>query len=77
MGPSDESSEPAVEAEATITAILKDGPLKGKSVVAEVIEGRPAKTLDVPDDAGIACRYCLADWVQSGRSADYTFLYRV
>ena len=41
-----------------------------------MVEGRPPKTIDVPDEAG-ACRYCLADWVQSGRSAAYTFLYRV
>ena len=28
-------------------------------------------------DDGSSCRYCLADWVQSGQSAAYTFLYRV
>ena len=61
---------------ATLTATLEDGPLEGSSVEAEMVEGRPPKTIDVPD-AGGACRYCLADWVQSGRSAEYTFLYRV
>jgi hypothetical protein len=61
----------------TITAMLEDGPLGGTSIEAEVVEGRPPKTLDVPADDGSTCRYCLADWVQSGRSALYTFLYRV
>jgi len=31
----------------------------------------------VPADDGTVCRYCLADWMQSGSSALYTFLYRV
>ena len=61
----------------TVTAMLNDGPLKGSSVEAEVIEGRPPKTIDVPADDGGAYRYCLEGWVQSGRSAAYTFLYRV
>jgi hypothetical protein len=42
-----------------------------------VVEGRPPSTVDVPDDDGIPCRYCLADWTQIGPSAKYTFLYRV
>jgi hypothetical protein len=46
-------------------------------VQAEVVEGRPPKTLDLPDDDGGTCRYCLEGWVQSGQSAAYTFLYRV
>jgi hypothetical protein len=61
----------------TITAMLEDGPLGGSSIVAEVVEGRPPKTIDVPAGDGSTCRYCLADWAQSGRSANYTFLYRV
>jgi hypothetical protein len=61
----------------TVTATFKDGPLKGSSVEAEVVEGRPPKTIDVPADDGSTCRYCLEGWVQSGRSAAYTFLYRV
>jgi hypothetical protein len=61
----------------TITAMLVDGPLEGKSLEAEVIEGRPPKTIDVHGDSAMAFRYCLADWVQSGRSAAYTFLYQV
>jgi hypothetical protein len=61
----------------TVTAMLNDGPLKGSSVEAEVIEGRPPKTIDVPADDGSTYRYCLEGWVQSGRSAAYTFLYHV
>ena len=47
------------------------------SVEAAIVEGRPRKTIDVPADDGTTCRYCLADWVQTGRCAVYTFLYRV
>ena len=61
----------------TITAVLDDGPLKGHRVDTPVIEGRPPKTVDVPGDDGATLRYCLAEWEQSGRSAVYTFLYRV
>ena len=65
------------EAGATITAALDDGPLRGKRIEAQVIEGRPPSTVDVPADDGSTCRYCLAQWNQSGPSAQYTFLYRV
>ena len=68
---------PAAEIRPTITAMFKDGPLRGSSIEAEVVEGRPPKTIDVSADDGSRCRYCLAGWVQSGRSAAYTFLYRV
>ena len=79
------SSHDALERTAThvaeigpmITATLKDGPLEGSSIEAEMVEGRPPKTIDAPADDGSTCRYCLAAWVQSGRSAAYTFLYRV
>jgi hypothetical protein len=60
-----------------MTATLEDGPLEGRSIEVEMIEGRPPKTIDARADDGSSCRYCLADWVQSGRSAAYTFLYRV
>jgi hypothetical protein len=60
----------------TITATLSDGPLRGKRIDAEVVEGRPPKVIDVPADHE-TCRYCLADWVQTGSSAVYTFLYPV
>jgi hypothetical protein len=68
---------PVAEIGPTITATFKDGPLKGSSIEAEIVEGRPPKTIDAPAEDGSTCRYCLAGWVQSGRSAVYTFLYRV
>ncbi len=61
----------------TITAVLVDGPLHGIRIDAEVVEGRPPSTVDVPSDDSSTCRYCLAEWAQSGPSAAYTFLYRV
>jgi hypothetical protein len=61
----------------SITARLEDGPLRGTRVEARVVEGRPPSTVDVPAHDGSTCRYCLAEWVQSGPSAVYTFLYRV
>jgi hypothetical protein len=61
----------------TITAKLNDGPLQGKSIETAVVEGRPPKIIDAPLDDGGWCRYCLADWGQSGPSAVYTFLYRI
>jgi hypothetical protein len=65
------------EVESTITAALKDGPLRGKRVEAQIVEGRPSTTIDVPSNDGSTCRYCLAELTQSGRSAIYTFLYLV
>jgi hypothetical protein len=67
---------PDAERGPTITAMFNDGPLAGRSIETEVLEGRPPKTLDAADDEG-TCRYCLEGWAQSGRSAVYTFLYRV
>jgi|1186.fasta_scaffold468299_2 hypothetical protein len=61
----------------TITATFSDGPLEGRQVPADVIEGRPPKIVDVPADDGSTYRYCLAGWLQTGSSAKYTFLYRV
>jgi hypothetical protein len=61
----------------TITAALDDGPLRGHRIEAQVVQGRPPSTIDVPADDGSTCRYCLAEWAQSGPSAVYTFLYRV
>ena len=68
---------PVGEIGPTITARFEDGPLEGSSREVEVLEGRPPKTLDEAADDGTTCRYCLAGWAQSGRSARYTFLYRV
>jgi hypothetical protein len=60
-----------------IVALLEDGPLAGRRVEAEVVEGRPPKTLDLVADDGSTCRYCLAEWAQGGPTAAYTFLYRM
>jgi len=68
---------PGQQSGATITALLDDGPLNGRRLETELVEGRPPKTIDVPGDDGTTCRYCLAEWVQAGPSAVYTFLYLV
>jgi hypothetical protein len=72
-----EPENPSADIGPTITAMFSDGPLKGTSAEAQVVEGRPPKTIDVPAQDGSTCRYCLEGWVQSGRSAVYEFLYRV
>ena len=68
---------PALEAGTTITAALDDGPLRGKRIETLVLEGRPPSTVDVPAADGSTCRYCLAQWAQSGPSAVFALLYRV
>ena len=75
--PSVEATAPAREAGPTIIAVLEGGPLAGRRLDAEVVEGRPPKTIDVEADDGSMCRYCLAEWAQAGPSAVYTFLYVV
>jgi Icc protein len=75
--PSDEVTSPALEAGPTIVALLEGGPLAGRRFEAEIVEGRPPKTIDVEADDGSTCRYCLAEWAQAGPSAVYTFLYIV
>ena len=60
-----------------ITAQLKDGPLKGDRVEVGMVQGRPPMTVDVPGGDEGPCRYCLDALVQGGRSAEYSFLYRV
>src|SRR3954468_25091617 len=61
----------------TITAVLDEGPLHGTRIEAQVVEGRPPSTVDVPADDSSTCCYCLAEWAQSGHSATTTFLFRV
>jgi hypothetical protein len=57
-------------------ALLDDGPMQGKRVEMEPVEGRPPKTIDVSDEeVGSAYRYGLAEWNQKGMTALYTFLY--
>lgn len=73
------AERPASEQEPgpSVTAVLEDGPLAGRRIDLDVVEGRPPKTIDVPAEDGSTCRYCLAEWAQGGPSAAYTFLYRV
>ena len=73
--PAEEQGPPEVEP--TITAVLDGGPVAGRRIDVNSLEGRPPKTIDVPAEDGSQYRYCLADWVQTGSSATYTFLYRV
>ena len=61
----------------TISAVLTDGPLEGRSIEAELVEARPPSTVEAQADDGSTCRYCLTEWTQSGPSALYSFLYRV
>jgi hypothetical protein len=61
----------------TIVAVLDDGPLKGRRIAAEVVQGRPPSIVDVPAEDGATFRYCLAEWAQGGPSAMYSFLYLV
>jgi hypothetical protein len=58
-------------------AVLTDGPLKGTKLEVEPVEGRPPSTLDVPDADERMQRYGLAEWMQEGMSADYSYLYAV
>jgi len=55
----------SVRTDSIITAVLEGGPLDARRVDADVVEGRPAKTIDVPADDGTTCRYCLAESAQS------------
>jgi hypothetical protein len=70
-------TDPAAGADAgsMITAVLEDGPLRGGTFDVEPVEGRPPKTIEVPDAEGGRYRYCLAQWAQRGSFAAYTFLY--
>jgi hypothetical protein len=66
------------EASPAITALLEDGPLADRSSAEDSRSVlRRARRERVSADDGSACRYCLAEWVQTGRSARYAFLYRV
>lgn len=60
-----------------IAGVLIDGPLTGTTIAVAAVEGRPPKTITVDGPAGARHRYCLAEWEQSGHSAEYTFLYDV
>jgi hypothetical protein len=68
---------PARELGPTIVAVLEGGPLAGRRIEVEVVEGRPPKTIDVDGDDGSASRYGLSEWMQAGPTAAYTFLDRL
>ena len=59
-------------------AQLTDGPMKGKVLEVEPVEGRPPATIDLQNekDEGTV-RYCLSQLDQSGHTAAYSFLYDV
>jgi hypothetical protein len=69
--------EPEPPAGPTISAVLTDGPLKGRSVEVGLVEARPPHIVEVRADDGTTCRYCLTEWTQSGPAALYSYLYRV
>jgi hypothetical protein len=58
-------------------AVLIDGPLEGMKLDVEAVGGRPPSTVDVAGPDGRLVRYCLAEWMQEGLSADYSYLYPV
>jgi len=58
-----------------LRAELSDGPLAGRTLEVDIVEGRAPATLDVPATAGETYRYCLADMAQTPIAAKYTFLY--
>jgi hypothetical protein len=60
-----------------VQALLTDGPLKGRLVEVEAVEGRPPATIDIHDDDDGAVRYCLSELSQKGMTAAYSFLYAV
>lgn len=57
-------------------ARLTDGPLKGRVVEVEPLEGRPPATIDLQNHEDTV-RYCLAELDQKGLTAAYSFLYAV
>jgi hypothetical protein len=58
-------------------ALLADGPLKGRLVEVEPVEGRPPSTIDIENDDDGTVRYCLTELSQGGMTAAYSFLYAV
>ena len=60
-----------------VQALLSDGPLKGRLVEVEPVEGRPPATIDIHDDDDGTVRYCLSELSQRGMTAVYSFLYAV
>jgi hypothetical protein len=65
-----------VTSQALVQARLTDGPLDGRRVEVEPVEGRPPSTIDLRNDDDTV-RYCLSELDQKGMTAAYTFLYAV
>jgi hypothetical protein len=56
---------------AMVVAELADGPLKGRSVEAAIVEGRPRKTIDLPAGDGTTCRWLReSTWPNRTRAGD-------
>jgi len=61
-----------------VQALLTDGPLQGRLVEVEPVEGRAPATIDIHDDDDDGTvRYCLSELTQKGMTAAYSFLYAV
>ena len=60
-----------------LQAQLTDGPLKGRVIEVEPVEGRPPATIDIENDDEATVRYCLSHLDQKGMTAAYSFLYAV
>jgi hypothetical protein len=60
-----------------VKALITDGPLQGKSVEVELVEGRPPTTIALDDEDDGTLRYCLSALSHEGMTAAYTFLYAV
>jgi hypothetical protein len=60
-----------------VVAHLTDGPLQGRLVEVEPVEGRPPATIDIQNDDGGTVRYCLSELTQRGMTAVYSFLYTI
>ena len=60
-----------------VQAHLTDGPLQGRLVEVEPVEGRPPATIDIQNDDGGTVRYCLSELTQRGMTATYSFLYAI
>jgi hypothetical protein len=56
------------DARPTVDDLLDDVPVRGKRFQAQVVENRPAEPAADGDSR-------VEEWVESGPSADYTFLF--
>jgi hypothetical protein len=70
-------STPREQTGTPVKALLIDGPLQGRPVEVQPVEGRPPTTIDLQDEDDGTVRYCLSELNQEGMTAAYTFLYAV